>query len=462
MKLRFLLRIVLEAETALAVGSGNGDIKTDRLVCIDANGLPFIPGTSLAGALRHAITRSDNKDLIDNIFGYQEPYSDEGLGSRIIFSSGVMIGKSGKVMDGLQLIDYNDDFYSFFNELPVRQHVRISEKGVHIHQGKFDNQVVYAGTRFCFEIEFISENIDEVNQLNQEIIDVVLSPVFRLGGGTRKGYGSIKVIELKKRILSLDQPEHLEAYLSKTSELNDPFWEGIKPEPPFQDKTFGVYDHYMLALDAEDFFLFGSGHGSMNADITYVTEAVLDWSNNTPEFKNKKVLIPASSVKGALLHRTAYHYNKHAGIFADQCEELPKTNENDAVKVLFGTVATKTEGQPGRLYFSDVYLHERADSQKLMDHVAIDRFTGGAIAGALFKEEVYYGKDESFNLNIWLEDPNDIDIAIINAFEDALKDLCMGRLPLGGGTMRGHGVFIGQMFKNGNAYEYESRKNQPE
>ena len=40
----------------------------------------------------------------------------------------------------------------------------------------------------------------------------------------------------------------------------------------------------------------------------------------------------------------------------------------------------------------------------------------------------------------------------LKAFEYALKDLCAGMLPLGGGAMRGHGCFNGELFKNGKEY----------
>ncbi|MBR3713032.1 MAG: CRISPR-associated protein, partial [Bacteroidales bacterium] len=41
---RFLARMIIEAKTPLAVGSGDKDITTDALVATDVNGLPYIPG----------------------------------------------------------------------------------------------------------------------------------------------------------------------------------------------------------------------------------------------------------------------------------------------------------------------------------------------------------------------------------------------------------------------------------
>ena len=61
---RFLARIIIEAKTPLNIGSGNKGIKSDSLVLRDINGLPFIPGTTIAGLIRHSITvpRLENED----------------------------------------------------------------------------------------------------------------------------------------------------------------------------------------------------------------------------------------------------------------------------------------------------------------------------------------------------------------------------------------------------------------
>ena len=42
---RYVSRIVLEAETPFAIGSGEKDLLTDALVAKDVNGLPYLPGT---------------------------------------------------------------------------------------------------------------------------------------------------------------------------------------------------------------------------------------------------------------------------------------------------------------------------------------------------------------------------------------------------------------------------------
>jgi CRISPR/Cas system CSM-associated protein Csm3 (group 7 of RAMP superfamily) len=474
---RYLARFVIEAETPLAVGSGERDVMTDRLVATDLNGLPFIPGTALAGILRHSLTTPHNTSKMDELFGFQQ--GDEGQGSRLILSSAQMVGKNGKAIDGLQTIDFNDEFYANFQNLPIRQHVRISHKGAAEQGGKFDEQVVYKGTRFCFEMELVGNDDDK--KVWDQLLDEFNNPAFRIGGGTRKGFGAIKVKEVKSEALHLIDEKDLNRYLEKTSELNDKFWMAIEGKRPDAGET--NWTKYELALIPDDFFLFGSGFGSEDgsADMSYVTEKVIDWESGEGKFTDEKVLIPATSVKGALAHRTAFHFNRDIKLFSDQImddgkmeamlkngygipESLKKFDSNyqehrlvmasegnPAVRALFGYSANNNDGQRGNVLFSDIFLSDKDKSkQKLLNHVAIDRFTGGAIDGALFSEEVAASK-EQFNLKIFVKEGVNPDY--LKAFECALEDLRSGMLPLGGGTMRGHGCFNGELFKNGKKYE---------
>ncbi|MCF0187358.1 MAG: CRISPR-associated protein, partial [Bacteroidaceae bacterium] len=153
---RLISRVVIEAATPLSVGSGVKDIYTDATVAKDVNNLPYIPGASIAGVVRHALHALEEKlGNLSSFFGFQK--SEQGQGSEIIFSEAKMIGKDGLVIDGLQNIDFTDAFYSQYKSLPVRQHVRISDMGAAEKHGKFDEEVVLKGTRFCFEIEVVSQ-----------------------------------------------------------------------------------------------------------------------------------------------------------------------------------------------------------------------------------------------------------------------------------------------------------------
>ena len=103
-------------------------------------------------------------------------------------------------------------------------------------------------------------------------------------------------------------------------------------------------------------------------------------------------------------------------------------------------------GQRGRVVISDLFI-ENPGPQKILNHVSIDRFTGGArtLEGALFDEKPYYGGDE-FTMKISvLETANLKDEKVREALSDALGDLAAGRLAIGTGAGRGNGYFKGNI-----------------
>lgn len=86
----------------------------------------------------------------------------------------------------------------------------------------------------------------------------------------------------------------------------------------------------------------------------------------------------------------------------------------------------------------------------------IDRFSGGAVDGALFADEPLYAAGEQFSLHLTLLPGKEADPDAEAALEAALKDVCSGALPLGGGVNRGYGRFRGQLMKDGKViYDYE-------
>lgn len=493
----FLARIILEAETPLALASGEKDIYTDKLVLTGINGLPYIPGTSLTGVLSHSLSALDEGFPVNDFFGYQIPGKNEGFGSRVVISPAYMVGENGYVAEGLDTTHTDSDFFTLFRHLPVRQHVRINHRGVHEEKGKFDEEVVFKGTRFCFEIEMMGVLEDTSNW--EKLLGIISSPLFRIGGGTRKGFGKMKIINSRSFTAVIDLEQNLDKYLGKSSSFNKSasWWEewgsALDISVVSSPRNLSVYE---LKLTPEDFFLFGSGFGSDEADMTPVDEMVITWKDGNPEFIQEKWLIPASSFKGALAHRVAYHYNKLSGIFADKVnqefvrklidkgflnfsrKDFDSSKEKDlfniigpynqAVNWLFGTAADEDQGVPGNVLFSDLFV-EKGGESKLMNHVSIDRFTGGAMEGALFTEEVVEaGNIKPLKLDVVL-DKTGLEKVIrkhpmiggeynedrfreyfnntIKALELALEDVCNGQLPLGGGTMRGHGCFKGDFKK---------------
>lgn len=450
----YLARVVLESGTPLKIGSGHGNVKTDSAILRDINDLPFIPATTLQGLLRHAL--ADNS-LAERIMGWQK--GDSGRGSFLTISEAKLVNYNGKPIDGMRDRTETDEdevkFLRPFTMMPIRQHVRISHKGTAEKQGKFDEEVVVRGARFCFEMQLEADAVDGENDF-LELLGHLKDKTFRIGGGSRKGFGKVKIIRVDYCKLDFNNPDDFKAYMDKSACLSQSFsW--YMPLT-LKSKEQQVVTQYELILHPLDFILFSSGLGDENSDMAIMHEPIIEWESGKGHWVDEKdtIVIPASSVKGAIAHRTAFHYNRLCGAFADDNTEQATTgNDNHAVRSLFGYAGNGDgkDKQRGRVLFTDIVAKRMAeDEPKILNHVKIDRFTGGTINGALFCEEPLFADKEEVKLCMDVIGNSD-DENVIKAFECALSDICHGLLPLGGGVNRGNGRFQGTMIKNGKEYD---------
>lgn len=446
----FLARIVLEAQTPLQIGSGKDNVKTDATINRDVNGLPFIPATTILGLIRHAI----GEETAKRFMGWQDK-KEGSMGSSLAVTEAKIVGKGGIVVDGLwnpSDID-NDDYLSNFRQMPIRQHVRISHRGVAENGGKFDEEIIPQGVRFCFEMELRSN--EDGRKDFQGLLNALSDETFRIGGGSRSGFGKISVEKYFYKELDFSKSNDLQEYIGKSASL-EKRWSGYK------SAELGIHTHsdairYELSLHPMDFILFSAGLGDENTDMAVIKEPIVEWTDNTPRWieAEKTLVVPASSVKGAISHRTAFYYNKKTGVWADEIEtsqiEEHTGKNNKAVNALFGSEGEKSgvNKRRGHVLFSDMIREKKSAAPKVINHVKIDRFTGGAIDGALFDEEPLYAKNETITLNLFLIKDDEIDDEITSAFEDALRDICHGTLALGGGVNRGNGCFRGTLKRNG-------------
>ena len=508
---RYIAKFIVEATTPLAVGSGERGLTVDRMITRDVNGLPYLPGTSIAGVIRHAILdnlEEDEKEPYLDVFGSHEKEIDSG--SRLLFSAGHLLAENGnEALEGICDLNTDTGYYSYFSKLPERDHVRMTDRGVADAKGhgKFDEELVHKGTRFVFDIELIGNEKDEA--IWNEVIGILHAPFFRIGAGTRNGFGAFKIVTCKTHVFDLNREDVLGNYLNISGSLN------------YETSTWNEFEvsennenwiHYQLELTPRDFFSFGAGFGDKDVDDKYKTERFIDWSSGSPELSEDFVLIPATSVKGAISHRVAYHYNlqteqylgrienvsdeiqlefdadnalknyfkgtasadsierleeqiqilknKTEDNFFDNSNEwsnfkdqkeiaegnlqsfLPVMENNDAVREIFGFASDGENGQRGKVILTDVYL-KKNEVEKIFNHVAIDRYTGGGIDGALFQEKVT-GSDV-FKLDFYIEKSVKENTKFMDAFESALLDLKSGDLALGGSTTKGHGTFVGNL-----------------
>lgn len=459
-----LLRVVLEATTPLSIGTGAGDLQQDVVLARDHNDLPTLPGTAIAGVLRHlARTLGYDKAAVESLFGpevetLREPPTDTGLlASRLNVSHGLIHDfRDIPVERLLPLADIAADPLLALAVKPQpgrRDHVRLNQRGVVDQRGKFERSLLPAGYRFTVEFALWSETVDDAAWAI--LIALIGDPRFRLGGATRRGYGGMAVARAHHRRFDLRDAVDFQDFSQLNRSLEDTplsTWQ-ILAMPTTALARLAWTE---LTLTPTDFWRFGQGEkplGQYGAeklpDLLQVTGTkVCRSTDGKAQLRFDQIVIPASALKGALAHRFAFHYNRHRGYFIDgddQDQSLPVDDANDGVKTLFGYVAQDGAALAGLLVIDDALLLDDTKVAPVrLTHNAIDRFTGGVRAGFLYSEEVL--NDGRFKLVVTLLDCGDSRLSqpgIRAALDDTLADLCEGRLPLGGGVNKGHGSVTG-------------------
>lgn len=443
---RLQAHVVLEAETPLVIGSGRKTMLTDAAILKDVNGLPYIPGTSIAGILSHALDEK-TKGTFFGVKSTSKENDNDSKGSDIIFSEGKIIDLKGKVIDGISNLS-DTDFSNRFKRLPKRNHVCLTDKGVAKNAGKFDEEVIYKGCRFAFDIELVAKSgdLDSASSFFDEVLSSLYSSTFRIGGGTRNGFGKMKVHEIKKRTLILSNECELDKYLNYSSILSSNYadWEAFE-----KSSTDEGWITYELTLTPVDFFSFGAGFGDKVVDDIQVREECIEWNDKNEGTFKEKYLIPATSLKGAIAHRVAFYSNLKEGIPAEEFDNY-SGGMNTAVGQLFGYQKDKEDLRRGICIFNDLFVEKNEKKEKVFNHVSIDRFTGGAIDGALFSEKVIDGRDLKLKTTIMVKDTGEEGLNnALECLERALKDIDLGTLTFGGGSGRGHGTFKCSIIKNG-------------
>lgn len=440
---RYIARIVLEAETPIAVGTDKIQYDQDAPVEKDFNGLPYIPGTALAGAIKAGLG-----DVYKYLFGKSD--EKESKGSNLVFSDALLYDGC-KVNQELLSDPFDEEYYSWFKNLPVRTHASHDHKGTAKDQGLFDQEIVYSGSRFKFELMLESDK-DKKVIWDEILAHLQIKPLF-LGAGQYKGFGLCKILEI-----STFKAKDFDEYLKIDTDLNNNFL--FEASGPIADNIKWT----TVKLNTEKSFLhFGSGFADDDTDATCYQEKRIIWNESKPSLQHCYV-IPGTSVKGAFSHRLAFNYNietnvnieklwEQANKDVNEYSELVKKHtgsENDAVKYYFGTAkeSTSKTGQSGRLIFKDIFIPIIEATEVKFMHNTIDRFTGGTIDTALFSEKTINVKE--LNLKYFLEAsvvadssteiPTTTDDNIVKAFEKTLSDLSIGDITIGGMAAKGHGI----------------------
>lgn len=461
--IRHVARVVIEFNTPFHVGTGQQGYGADQTVVTDFNGLPAIPGASLAGALRAAfLAETRDSDRVNKLFGCQD--GADGRGSRLSLSWAAIHNQADQPVDCV-LDRSNLDGDPVLNQalqLGIRDHVRLSHRGAAEQRGKFDEQRVAAGHRFTFEMELVSQPSESDWG---DLLSVLGNGSLRLGGKSRRGWGVFTVKQISSRSFNLSKPEDFEEYAKHPASLGEPS-PGLAARSLSTSIVPAGAVIITIGLQPRGFWMFGGGEdcppkNAAPVDMAPLREPRITWSDAGGKVEESVLVIPGSAIKGAISHRVCFHDNRLQGRFANEIardcsndqaghqraeQALQKlTGErNTAVRNLFGFAngaadTARPAARRGRVLIDDIFL-PTARKQQRISHISIDRFTGGAADSHLFSERP-----------VWEGDFPDLRMVILQADQvcrnsrqallATLKDIAEGRLGLGAGAGRGLGYF---------------------
>lgn len=495
---RIRVRGWLRTESPLHVG-GLGDDPSEALpIAVDGLGRPYVPGTTLAGVLRHwmlgAATYLDDEErsgpvdegLIEDmrgLWGYapRRDAENKGQASRVVVADALIAVDTRLGDHGLPATPLDPA------RLEYRPSVGIDRTtGAAATEFLYGRAVIPAGHYIRLALDIECRGDGEADEARMAaMLTALAGGEIRIGAATGKGLGVVRLLEdtLELVVDRFDSPEGLLAALRGT-----PSGDRVR--------TLGTLRRANAALPPRRRRLdvrvawrplapvmVRSGRRGLIVDMLPLTTRVDD--------RHLTLVLPGSSIKGALrshaelVERTARGMEPaptpvaggpadwHSAAFRKQLDELP------AVRRLFGSARADGEpeegGEPRRA--GAIRVEEcaslatipealwrsvtGADAETLpgddgrlpeqvrdrledlgmtqADHVGLDRWTGGAADGRLFSVlEPHAVEWEPIHLSVDLTRLGD-DGAALALLLLTLRDLAAGRVPLGASTNRGLG-----------------------
>jgi CRISPR/Cas system CMR subunit Cmr4 (Cas7 group RAMP superfamily) len=429
----------------MAVNTGERETGFDTQLVRDANGLPMIPATSIAGVWRQLVHSRLGEDIAQHWFGSLGEAS-----SCISISNATVNDSSNKNINGLQTrqsLQQDPLLRLLLEEQPFhRDRVSINDRGVATDKGKFDQILLPTGIRFTLDFSWDDQRPHPNQALWKKVLSFWQDRQFALGSTTRNGLGRFELIASDSQCIDLSKGpsagQALEQFRRNETPPNkvDLSFEGETSLKPFASLPIKALDNWRCGSGSElldDRNRLDQGKISL---MTY-TESPIIWQNKRGELSQKEVpVLCGSSIKGILAHRLAFHFRKHKGIWAEDMAELSHVQWQQRpieLKELLGQAADDKKqaksGCVGKLYIDDSEIHYT--NTIIRHHNSIDRFTGGVRKGARYSEELLYQPE--FTLQLWLAPETQVSVELKDALNDTLNDLKTGLLPMGAGSGRG-------------------------
>lgn len=456
---RIRARIVVEIDgyldAPLLVGSGE-DEKADMDQLLTADGIPFIPGSSMAGVLRSYLEQAAGLREAEALFGTL------GWTQR----TNGKCGEDGIVLELQSRILVYDTLLK--NSYTVRRDgVRLNEGKTSDENMKFDMQAVETGADCRLRLEIIIRDSQATDHL-EAAIDRDLARVkycvsglkrgsLRLGAKKNRGFGKLEVRRARYRTFRMDDRDDFQAWLDWNWDQKGAFegskkWseEALLAESPAGERCMQI----PLALSAT---LLIRSYASPGWGKESASEQDRDLTADCGQLalKDGTAVIPGSTWAGAVRSYVADLARQTGGFIS--WEEAQK-----ALEPFWGTWSSgrkRSALRASRIVFEETRIS--GGHSLMMRRTAVDRFTGGAAKGALFGETLWAGGNVLLTVR-WQE--QGLDEQEKNALPGmllwAVQGLNSGLLTVGGESGVGRGIFepAGDVLLDGQEIEEEKEK----
>ncbi|WP_168735397.1 RAMP superfamily CRISPR-associated protein [Cohnella fermenti] len=429
---RFYLSIEGTLVSPLTAGSGL-DEETDNDLVLDAEGRPYLPGSSIAGAFRHYLLASfDHEEEIKALFG-----TDGGYRSRL-YCNHVRFTASEAGSGNAAAISRRDG-------------VKLDRFKTAVDQARYTVQTIDSGTACRIRLEWLVRENDRGREEVEEalicaLIDALAEGTLTLGAKANRGYGRLRVesVRLKSfRHIGTGGQESSMAWLDWDWDRFDKqlIWE--RGHSVLRSNS-GRQALERLTIWHELRVKLGVAQTLMIRE--YIVDSVKeDYGQLLGELDGmRQAVIPGTSWAGAIRRQLTF-----------LLEEILASTElaAEAMRELFGP--RSDEEQWGNTLQSLTASRLRVEESIVTGGVslpttrtAIDRFTGGVVSGALFTTRPWAGGTTELIIR-WREsalptlaEPSCE--AICGLLIWAIRDMENGLLSIGGESGIGRGILSRQ------------------
>jgi CRISPR/Cas system CSM-associated protein Csm3 (group 7 of RAMP superfamily) len=466
---RYIITGTLIAESPLHIGGVNNDPTVDLTLAVNGAGDYYIPGTSLAGALRGWMEELEgDSQVIAMLWGPRlgqngRTQSDDGHASWILVEDAVIEGNvQAELRDGVGIDRFGGSAAEY-----IKFDRAILPKGSKLKLHITLDRVAEKNSTAHRKIALNDAEWHSVCEAWAGLLQALQDGELSLGAAKTRGLGTVKLEKLAVKEQLFNSRAGILALLkgeSGSSSIFDLDANTPRKARPSLTVTIDWEPISPLMVKAE--------REGIAVDMLPLVSGIGD---------QVAFVLPGSSIKGALrtqaerIVRTVCPAGNYAAVEkpADSKKAFLQQIEVPLIENLFGKAA-RTEGKQqlgcmGALAIADCYADHKISVQqwervqtakessdllqalqdaKLHDvqqafHVAIDRWTGGAADQFLYSTLEPMGvqwQPIALRLNLSRLQGADLQKQGVALLLLVLRDLVQGRIPLGYGVNRGMGA----------------------